>query len=155
MTDQRDPSIESALAALDAIGQAATGYGRADLAARLHDKATSLGDPSFHVLVVGEFKQGKSSLLNALVARTVCPVDDDIATAVPTIVRWAADPTAEVVFQPRESGGNEAAVPARETISVDDVGRCTPSKHGGADRTVHSVEIGVPSRLLERWTRAG
>ena len=41
------------------------------------------------VLVVGEFKQGKSQLVNALVNAPVCPVDDDIATAVPTVVRHA------------------------------------------------------------------
>ena len=41
------------------------------------------------VLVVGEFKQGKSQLVNAPGRRAVCPVDDDVATAVPTVVRHA------------------------------------------------------------------
>ena len=41
------------------------------------------------VLVVGEFKQGKSQLVNSLVSAPVCPVDDDIATSVPTVVRHA------------------------------------------------------------------
>ena len=40
-----------------------------------------------HIVVAGEFKQGKSSLVNALVGAPVCPVDDDAATAVPTFVR--------------------------------------------------------------------
>ena len=39
--------------------------------------------------VVGEFKQGKSSLVNALLGSTVCPVDDDFATSAITLVRYA------------------------------------------------------------------
>jgi hypothetical protein len=41
------------------------------------------------VLVVGEFKQGKSLLVNGLVGAPVCPTFDDVATAVPTVVRHA------------------------------------------------------------------
>jgi hypothetical protein len=148
MTDQQTPStIDAALAALASMRQAASTYGRADLADRLAEKATSLGNPSFHVLVVGEFKQGKSSLLNALVSRPVCPVDDDIATAVPTVVKWSEGATAEVVFQPQERGGDEPPSPIREPISVEDVRHY--AVEGAEDgRVVHSVEIGIPSRLL-------
>ena len=43
-----------------------------------------------HVLVavLGEFKQGKSSLVNGLLGETILTVDDDLATAVPAIVRF-------------------------------------------------------------------
>ena len=56
-----------------------------------------LADPDVRVLVVGEFKQGKSQLVNALVNAPVCPVDDDIATAVPTVVRHAETTTVALV----------------------------------------------------------
>ena|GEM_PF-4555199 len=46
--------------------QAATAYQRDDLQARLELTRRRLTDPSFHTLVVGEFKQGKSSLVDAL-----------------------------------------------------------------------------------------
>ena len=52
------------------------------------------------MLIVGEFKQGKSSLVNALLNATVCPVDDDIATAVPTSVRCAVEAEAAVLYEP-------------------------------------------------------
>ena len=60
---------------------------RADLRKRLDQTLARLKDPSIRVIVVGEFKQGKSKLINALVNAPVCPVDDDIATSVPTVVR--------------------------------------------------------------------
>ena len=56
---------------------------RPDLTARLEAARRRLQDPHVRVLVVGEFKQGKSQLVNALVNAPVCPVDDDVATSVP------------------------------------------------------------------------
>jgi hypothetical protein len=57
--------------------------------------------------VVGEFKQGKSLLVNALVGAPVCPVHDDIATSVATVVSHAPSPALTVAAQapgPRNPG---------------------------------------------------
>ena len=43
------------------------------------------------MLVVGEFNKGKSSLVNALLNARVCATDADVATAVPTLVRYAPE----------------------------------------------------------------
>ncbi len=51
---------------LELTRRAATAYGRTDLADRLARGSIRLTDPAIHVLVVGEFKQGKSSFINAL-----------------------------------------------------------------------------------------
>jgi hypothetical protein len=56
---------------------------------RLRQARARLLDDQVRVLVVGEFKQGKSMLVNSLVSAPVCPVFDDIATAVSTVVRYA------------------------------------------------------------------
>jgi GTPase SAR1 family protein len=61
---------------------------RADLAQRASISASRLRRPSTIVCVVGEFKQGKSSLVNALLGRDLCPVDDDLATSAITMVRY-------------------------------------------------------------------
>ena len=74
--------------------------GRDDLDRRLGHTQRRLDDPSVRVLVVGEFKQGKSQLINALVGASVCPLDDDIATAVPTEVGYAQQPSAHVFLAP-------------------------------------------------------
>ena len=66
-------------------------------------------DPSVRVLVVGEPKQGKSSLVNALVGAPVCAVRDDVATVVPTVVRDGS------AARPRSSSprGTAARTPGR------------------------------------------
>ena len=77
---------------VDNVGRLAASTGRADLARRLDHTHERLQDPNVRVIVVGEFKQGKSKLINALVNAPVCPVDDDVATSVPTSVGYAATP---------------------------------------------------------------
>src|ERR687894_461702 len=55
---------------------------RPDLRRRLLQARARSADPRVRVLVVGEPKQGKSSLVNGLVGAPVCPVADDVAARV-------------------------------------------------------------------------
>src|SRR4051794_3748053 len=53
----------------------------------------------FSVAVVGEFKRGKSSLVNALLDEPrLLPVDIDVATSVPTVVTYGHPARAIVHF---------------------------------------------------------
>lgn len=70
---------------------------REDLHSRLARARERFDDPTTRVLVVGEFKQGKSALVNALVNAPVCQVGDDVATAVPTLVSWGQTPRATLI----------------------------------------------------------
>src|SRR3546814_10479124 len=90
--------------------------GRGDLAKRLEDTRTRLLDPHVKVIVAGQLKQGKSKLVNALITAPDCAVDDDVATAVPTAVGYADDPTAAVFVRP-EGGGDDPV--ARVTLTFD------------------------------------
>lgn len=112
---------------------ATTAYGRPDLGARLEAAKARLADPGVRVLVVGEFKQGKSKLVNALVNASVCPVDDDIATAVPTEVRYGDTPTAVLV------GADE-----RTPISVEELGEHVTE---GVENPLRA-EVTLPRKLL-------
>ena len=82
-------SVPEAIQLVEVATKATTAYHRPDLTARLGRSKERLADPAVRVLVVGEFKQGKSQLVNSLVSAPVCPVDDDIATSVVTVVRHA------------------------------------------------------------------
>lgn len=97
------PALDAAAQKLDAIAlkvrQIAQRYGRDDLADRLSNAAASLADTSVRVVFVGQFKQGKSALVNALVDAHVCPVDDVLATSVPTVVRWGEQTRAALVTE--------------------------------------------------------
>jgi hypothetical protein len=118
--------------------------GRDDLVARLGVVAERVARTETVVCVVGEFKKGKSALINALLGSPVCPVDDDLATTTVTVVRYAAEPVA--IVRRREAG--ELLV---EAIPTDDVGRWV-SEGDGDDRPrgVEVVEVGLPNAYLGR-----
>ncbi|KAA0235081.1 MAG: Isoniazid-inducible protein iniA [Actinobacteria bacterium] len=144
---ERTPAVQAALAAANLAAQATTAYERPDLAGRVQAATQRLLDPSFNVLVVGEFKQGKSSLINSLLNAPVCPVDDDIATSAPTMVRYADEPTASVVFESPES--DEDSEPPRQEIPIDQLLRyVTDSTNPANEQRVKLVEAGIPRRLL-------
>lgn len=88
------PERAALLQLLADTGTAASTTDRDDLVDRLKELADRVEDPTIRVVVVGQFKQGKSALVNAMVDTPVCPVDDVIGTSVPTIVKYGDEPTA-------------------------------------------------------------
>jgi hypothetical protein len=149
----RSPAVQQALSVVELGLQAATAYKRPDLVDRLRATRRRLVDPAFHVFVVGEFKQGKSSLVNALLNAPICPVDDDIATSVPTAVGYAEQPKAAVVFRPPDSedpnAGADEREPVRQDIPVDQVAQyVTEATKPANDQRVASVEVSLPRKLL-------
>jgi|JI10StandDraft_1071094.scaffolds.fasta_scaffold54227_3 hypothetical protein len=117
---------------------------RGDLAQRATVAAARLRRPSTIVCVVGEFKQGKSSLVNALLGTQVCPVDDDLATSAITLVRYGEQAGAVVR---RKVDGKDLSdpIPVADLGSwVSEVGN--PKNHKGVER----VEVTVPSPFLKQ-----
>jgi GTP-binding protein EngB required for normal cell division len=89
------PSSEGALvSALDELTALGTERDREQLAALLE----RLDATRLRVLVVGEAKRGKSTLVNALLGRDVLPSGVTPLTAVTTTVRYGDDERAEVRF---------------------------------------------------------
>uniref|UniRef100_UPI001BDD5C72 dynamin family protein n=1 Tax=Pseudonocardia lacus TaxID=2835865 RepID=UPI001BDD5C72 len=146
------------------LGLAVVGrHDRPDLTARLRQARTRLVDGRVRVLVVGEFKQGKSQLVNGLAGAPVCPVSDDIATAVPTVVHHSAAVTVTLVRRALPapdaavpeaavldgSGPDPDAGPALERVEVpaEDLAAHLTGTADGADRLDH-VEVGVPRPVL-------
>jgi hypothetical protein len=86
-----DDLLVDALTELAALG---TARDREQLAALLDRLEAS----RLRVLVAGEAKRGKSTLINALLGRDVLPSGVTPLTAVATTVRYGDDPRAEVFF---------------------------------------------------------
>jgi hypothetical protein len=142
---ERGEAVDAALATLTLAGKAVAAYGRDDLTQRLDQARARLEDAAFHVLVVGEFKQGKSTLVNALLGVEVCPVDDDIATSAPTGVHFADPPEATVYFEPAHEGGDVVS----EEIPLERVQEyVTEATNPANERRVKSVEVGIPNPML-------
>ena len=128
--------------------RASTAYQRPDLAVRARQALQRLHNPRVRILVVGEFKQGKSMLVNALVNAPICPIDDDISTSVPTVVRYAHHPSATLVRG--AWGGGDAdereerfQVPIEQLANhVSEAGN--PGNHAG----LKYAEAGIPRDIL-------
>ncbi|WP_229386097.1 dynamin family protein [Microbacterium allomyrinae] len=133
------------------VGKAAAQAGRRDLVRRLIQTRDRLRDPHVRVIIVGEFKQGKSKLVNALVNAPACPVDDDIATTVPTIVGYAPEPSATVLVQPE---GEEKGEPQRKVIPITELAEYVSAK-GNPDnvRRIVSAEVLLPREILRGGLR--
>ena len=137
-------ALPAAVELVEVALKATTAYERPDLGARLQHTRKRLADPNVRVLVVGEFKQGKSQLVNALVNAPVCPVDDDLATAVPTEVRFADDPVVTLVWETGEQRpARRSEVPVEQLADyVSEAGN--PDNRKGLSR----AEVGLPRKLL-------
>jgi ethanolamine utilization protein EutP (predicted NTPase) len=133
------------------MGMVAADAGRADLAKRLEQTRERLLDPDVRVIVVGEFKQGKSKLINALVNAPACPVDDDIATRVPTAVGYAEQTSAWVVVR------KEDAAPApsgpqleRREVPIEELSDYVSERgNPGNERQIVSAEVRLPREILK------
>jgi hypothetical protein len=137
-------AVPAAVDLVDLALKATTAYERPDLGGRLLQTRKRLADPDVRVLIVGEFKQGKSQLVNALVNAPVCPVDDDIATAVPTVVKYAETTAAALVREGGPDGSPERTeVPAGELVQhVSEAG------NPGNKAMLSYAEVGLPRKLL-------
>jgi replication fork clamp-binding protein CrfC len=125
---------------LDLAIRATAAYRREDLGERLAVARRRLLDPEVRVLVVGEFKQGKSLLVNSLVDAPVCPVDDDLATAVPTLVRYAPEPSVVLV------GDDEHQ---RRPVPIDQLAQhVSEAGNPGNRERLRYAEVGVPRTVL-------
>ncbi len=137
--------LERQQALLDEVIGVMQARHRPDLASRLADTKGLLSDPAVRIVIAGEFKMGKSALVNALLGFEVCPVDDDLATAVPTLVRWA-DQEEATTTSPGEGIGSEPIV---TSIAYGDRAQmCTEAGNPGNHLGLQLVELGVPSPLL-------
>jgi len=86
-----DGKLEAALDQLAALGTA-------EDRERIASVRDRLDAARLRVLVAGEAKRGKSTLINALIGRPVLPAGVTPLTAVATTVRYGTDPHAEVRF---------------------------------------------------------
>lgn len=107
------------------------------------EEATSLGDRlqegRFYVACIGQFKRGKSTLLNALVGDSVLPTGVVPITTVPTVIRYGDTRRARVRFE----GGTWTFVAPEELMQY------VSEEHNPENaKGITGVEVFFPSSLL-------
>lgn len=127
-------------ARLRALSRLATEVGSQALAVEAGSLAGRLAEGRFYVVCVGQFKRGKSTLLNALVGTPVLPTGVVPITAAITVVRYGERLAARVRFNERDW---EACDPSTLANYVSE------EQNPGNEKDVTGVEVFVPSALLE------
>ncbi len=125
------------LEALADLRRLALVHDRPELAESAQKALDRSAGTSFRIVVMGEFKAGKSSLVNALVDAPVCAVDDDMATATRLEVGFANQAGARRWFRPTL----DSKVTAVE-IAPDEAALAS------TDPTTTLVRVGLPRQLL-------
>lgn len=146
-------TLNHVAALVERVGHFATALGRQDLVQRLQETLGRLRDPNIRVVVVGEFKQGKSKLINALVNAPACPIDDDVATNVPTAVGYGESPAAAVLVRAEDPETGSVRV-ERRPIPIEDLDQYVSELgNPGNERNLVGAEVLLPREILKGGLR--
>lgn len=119
------------------------------LAGRLEELKSRLNEGRFHLAVLGQFKRGKSTFLNALLGEEILPTSVIPLTAIPTFIFWENARRLRVVFSDdkapiecRPADNHELAEFLKEYV--------TEAGNPKNQRNVSLVEVFVPSPILQK-----
>lgn len=119
-------------------------YGKKSLITEI-DKAITTTENSTTILFCGEFKRGKSSLVNAIIGTNLCPTDIGIATSVITTIKYGAVKKAIRYYGNLLEDANSLK---SEEIEWDDIEKYTMGDVLEIDNTI-LVELSYPSPFLK------
>jgi len=129
--------LSEALAGLEKVSDS---FGASDLTLRAQEAQEPLDRGEIWVVVVGQFKRGKSTVLNALLESPVLPTGMAPVTSVVTQIRWGPTPGVRITLQ------DETPVDATLDRLQDFV---SEEGNPGNHRGVRRVEVSLPSPLLD------
>lgn len=130
---------DSLLGVLDRIEWLARTYGNPQLAALIGEASDRLKLNAFNLVVLGQFKRGKSSLINALLGENVLPTGVIPLTSIVTRIRYGPVREMEVRF-------NDGSVKLAKPEQVDEY--VTEAQNPNNAKGVKYVTLTFPSRLL-------
>jgi predicted GTPase len=121
------------------LGRLAQELGTEPVAEEARELAVRISEGRFYVACVGQFKRGKSTLLNALVGHEVVPAGFVPVTAVPTVIRFGDELHARVRM--RDGFWQDIAMSDLKEYVTEEL---NPENK----KAVDGAEVFVPSPLL-------
>ena len=113
--------------------------GTSRVADEARELAARISEGRFYVACVGQFKRGKSTLINALIGMPLLPIGFIPVTAVPTVIRFGEQLNARIRGRDR----------SWQDIPVSDVKLYVSEEHNPENtKGVTGVEVFAPSPLL-------
>jgi GTP-binding protein EngB required for normal cell division len=107
-----------------------------------------LDQDKIHLAVLGQFKRGKSSFLNALLGENVLPVSVIPLTSVPTYIRYGEERSVRVRFN--GGGADHLSSPSSEELRAFLARYVSEEKNPENRLNVEGVELYYDSPLLRR-----
>jgi GTPase Era involved in 16S rRNA processing len=114
----------------------------------IEELESRLGSARFHLAVLGQFKRGKSTLLNALLGEEILPSAVIPVTSVPTFLSWGPERLVKVIFLDghTEDNSSENVQDAAAFLAKYVTETGNPKNRLG----VAQVEVVHPSPLLQK-----
>lgn len=136
--------IKRTLALLDILGKDFSSHRQ-----KIAGLQERLANERFHLAVLGQFKRGKSTLLNALLGAELLPSSVVPLTSIPTFISWGSEIKALVRYldsRPCEEFSVGSAEEARFFIAQ----YVTEDNNPNNRKNVSQVEVSYPSDLLQK-----
>ncbi len=112
-------------------------------AGRIRETRDGLLNQRFTLLVLGEFKRGKSTLINQLLGREVLPVGAAPTTAVLTRITYGEEPSARIIFADGTERQVEIGRLAEEITLVQSDEGTNQRRHAGIVRAELALPVAV------------
>ncbi len=129
---------------LEQLSPVAESYGKKSVLSNTNARISDL-ENSTSVLFCGEFKRGKSSLVNAIIGEKLCPTDVGIATSVVSIIRYGA---AKKAYRYYGNLLEDTDSLKKEEIEWQDIEKYTMGDVLDIDNTI-LVELFYPASFLK------
>lgn len=123
---------------LSRLAEIAAGLGERSTTDDIRQLVSRINEGRFFVACVGQFKRGKSTLLDALVGEEILPTGVVPVTTVPTVLRYGAQKSARVLMEGKW-----------KTIRPEDLARYVSEElNPENEKQVEGVEVFLTSPLL-------
>jgi GTPase SAR1 family protein len=137
------PATSDLLRQLKTLRQFVNGSSDGRILSRIDDELSKLERDRFYLVVIGQFKRGKTTFINALLGEEILPVGVVPVTSVVTLIQYGSERQCEVIFSDNR----------RQRIQPDELREFVteqgnPLNHKG----VRQVEVSHPSPFLEQGT---
>ena len=121
------------------LAKLAEELGSSRISSEATDLASRISEGRFYVACIGQFKRGKSTLINALIGDSVLPVGFTPVTAVPTVIRFGDRRKARI------QGGDGSW----QSVAVSDLNQYVSEEFNPENtKGIRGVEVFVPSSIL-------
>jgi GTP-binding protein EngB required for normal cell division len=121
------------------LARLAEELGASGVAQESRELAARVSEGRFYVACVGQFKRGKSTLINALIGQPILPTGFIPVTAIPTVIRFGEKPKARIRTQ--EGSWRDIQVSDLKQYVTEEL---NPENQKG----IQGAEVFVPSSLL-------